>query len=111
MNVRYLCPQCKSRDVHEINNLHCLWKCFGCGFEGDGAEFDFDQVYPQVSVGDKVRITTRRVTRTGTVLSADNPKHYDNDPAYNIEILDESGNYWYWKQYWDGGRVEVLSGS
>jgi len=34
------CPKCDSKNVVEISNLHSLWGCGECGFQGDGSEFD-----------------------------------------------------------------------
>jgi len=34
------CPDCGSMDVREINNLHSIWQCYDCGYQGDGEEFD-----------------------------------------------------------------------
>jgi len=34
------CPKCDSKNVIEISNLHSLWSCGECGFQGDGSEFD-----------------------------------------------------------------------
>lgn len=34
------CPRCDSKDVREVDNLHCVWQCMNCGFSDDGSEFD-----------------------------------------------------------------------
>ena len=34
------CPKCSSHNIAEIDNLHSVWQCLDCGFQGDGAEFD-----------------------------------------------------------------------
>ena len=106
-----ICPTCKGRKIKitEISNLHCLWQCQGCGYSGDGDEFDFNLQFPRIKAGDRVKITTRKVTRIGTVLYVENPHEYQADPLYNIELMDDAAGYWYWKQYYDGGKVEVLS--
>ena len=38
------CPICGATEeqLHEIDNLHSVWGCLQCGFQGDGAEFDED---------------------------------------------------------------------
>lgn len=35
-----VCPKCGSKNVHEVDNLHCIWLCGDCGHQDDGAEFD-----------------------------------------------------------------------
>lgn len=34
------CPICGSKNVREMDNLHCLWDCGDCGYTDDGEEFD-----------------------------------------------------------------------
>jgi len=34
------CPRCGSKNVLELDNLHSLWACGNCGFQGDGSVFD-----------------------------------------------------------------------
>ena len=40
------CPECGSRDLIETSNLHSVWRCLECGWEGDGAGCDeeIDQI-------------------------------------------------------------------
>lgn len=40
------CPKCESENVIEVDNLHMIWKCFDCGHEGDGEDFDTNETDP-----------------------------------------------------------------
>lgn len=55
--------------------------------------------------GDIVRIRAMGRTRVGTVLSVQ--KDWNTD-EYGLEIRSEDHGYVYWKQWTDGGTVEVL---
>lgn len=45
-----VCPNCKSKDVHCIDNLHVKWGCSSCGYQGDGADFDPEEVEEEPNV-------------------------------------------------------------
>ncbi|MBN1485310.1 MAG: hypothetical protein JXA37_11375 [Chloroflexia bacterium] len=33
------CPECGGPHVKEVDNLHSVWACQECGYQGDGSEF------------------------------------------------------------------------
>lgn len=65
---------------------------------------DLPSVDPEV--GDLIRITCKGVTREGRALSVE---HSKCDDTYAIEFVNpKTDEFGYWKQWADGGHVEVL---
>ena len=46
------CPRCGSDNVVEVDNLHCIWACDSCGYQGDGSEFDTTFAAPPTPAAD-----------------------------------------------------------
>ena len=61
---------------------------------------------PEVCNGDIVRITCRGNTRIGKV---DTIQYNWQDETIAIEMRDEVHGYVYWKQWTDGGEIEVIT--
>jgi len=80
--------------------------CLSCGYQGDDKEFEFEMVFPRLSVGDFVRIVCSGICKEGHVLSVSNPNWWEHPPAYIIELKGVDGEVYFWKSAIDGGFVE-----